>query len=208
MRWQHPTLGLVPPNDFIPLAEEIGLIVPLGSWVLRHACCQMALWRASGDPAAPDLVAVNLSPRQMGDPGLVATVQACLAKSDLPGSALCLEITEGVLIADAEKGMRVLRGLKELGVRIAVDDFGTGYSSLSYLRRFPIDVVKIDRSFVKGLGSDPQASAIVGAIITMTRALGIATLAEGVEEASQLEALGTLGCDMAQGFLLGRPTPA
>ena len=222
VRWEHPEEGLLAPGGFVPCAEETGLIVPLGAWVLEEACRQAQRWRAewragpapfAGTPgAAPPTVSVNLSPRQFGDPGLVGEVERTLRKTGLDPAALTLEITEGVVADDAEVAARRLGELKALGVGIAIDDFGTGYSSMSYLRRFPVDVLKIDRSFVAALGEDEEAEAIVGAMTDLARALGLRVVAEGVETAEQLEKLrgmgdGTEG-DLAQGYYFARPLPA
>jgi diguanylate cyclase (GGDEF)-like protein len=206
VRWDHPERGVVHPAEFIPLAEDSGLILPLGRWVLTEACRQLAVWRANG---RPDLrVTVNLSARQFADPELIDTVAEALARADLPADALWLEITESVLMEEAEITANTLQALKRLGVHLAVDDFGTGYSSLSYLKRFPVDLLKIDRSFIHGLGTDPEDGAIVLAIVSLAQALRLEVVAEGVEHFHQLEALHSLGCDAIQGFLLGRPGPA
>jgi diguanylate cyclase (GGDEF)-like protein len=202
IRWNHPQRGYVGPAEFIPLAEDTGLIVQIGEWVIREACAQAATW--------PDglSVAVNISPRQFGSPVLVQTIVQALAAAGLQPSRLELEITESIFIGNVERTLSVLHGLRSLGVRIALDDFGTGYSSLSYLRSFPFDKLKIDQSFVRDLHSDASAHAIIRAITTLAAALGIETLAEGVELASHMEVLRTEGCDMIQGYLISRPVPA
>ena len=203
VRWEHPERGFVDPAEFIPLAEESGLILPLGRWVLGEACRQLAEWRAAG---RRDLrVTVNLSARQFADPDLIAVVAEALSRAGLPADALWLEITESVLMEEVEPTAETLHALKRLGVHLAVDDFGTGYSSLSYLKRFPVDLLKIDRTFIDGLGTDPEDGAIVLAIVSLAQALRLAVVAEGVEYFHQLEALHRLGCDAVQGFLLGRP---
>ena len=208
VRWEHPTDGLVGPSDFIPIAEETGLIVPLGEWVLGEACRQAQSWRTEY-PAMADLtVSVNLSGRQIAQSDLVTVVANVLFDTGLPPAALVLEITESVLMSDAEYAITVLRSLKNLGVRLSVDDFGTGYSSLSYLRRFPVDVLKVDRSFVAGLGTEADDSAIVRAIINLAESLSLETVGEGIETPTQLRALEELGCDKAQGYLFSRPLPA
>jgi EAL domain-containing protein (putative c-di-GMP-specific phosphodiesterase class I) len=189
------------------VAEETGLIVPLGEWVLREACRQSAQWRHERGAYGPP-VAVNLSPRQLTDPAFPGLVAAALAEFDLPPEQLLVEMTESALLDDAEAAQYALAALKGMGILIALDDFGTGYSSLSFLRRFPVDIVKIDRSFVDGLGRNQEDTAIVSAIISMARSLGLMTVAEGVEQADQLEHLRLLGCDAAQGYHLGRPAPA
>jgi diguanylate cyclase len=206
LRWQHPTRGLVPPLEFIPLAEESGAIVEIGSWVLTEATAQAAQW--SRDAGRPIDIAVNLSPRQLLDDDVVATVRGALAASGLPAAQLTLEVTESVLINDVEAVVDSLRALRGLGVRIAIDDFGTGYSSLSYLRRLPADVVKIDRSFVQDLGSGGRSTTLVASIIELARSLDLEVVAEGVETEEQHAVLGRLACSHAQGYLFGRPRPA
>jgi diguanylate cyclase (GGDEF)-like protein len=196
-RWTHPELGNVPPSEFIPIAEEAGLIDALGERIVRAACHQVADWRQ----LAPDLVlSVNLSASQVA-PGSARTVAAALGDAGLPGDALWLELTEGLLLEDSDGTIEILQALRALGVRLALDDFGTGYSSLSYLRRYPIDVLKIDRAFVAD-------RALLAAIAGMARALGLAIVAEGVENAGQLAYVAELDCDYVQGFFLARPLPA
>ncbi|MCJ2139399.1 EAL domain-containing protein [Methylobacterium sp. E-066] len=201
VRWRHPERGLVSPADFIPLAEETGLIGPLGQWVLRTACAQAARWPAH------IRVAVNLSPAQFRDVRLADTVKAALAASDLPASRLELEITEGVLLADEERTLATLTRLRAAGVSISMDDFGTGYSSLSYLRRFPFDKIKVDQSFIRQLPGDLESAAIVRAIITMGTCLGMAITVEGVETAEQFAFSAAEGCDQVQGYHVSRPLP-
>jgi EAL domain-containing protein (putative c-di-GMP-specific phosphodiesterase class I) len=202
LRWRQPERGMVMPSDFIPLAEEIGLIVPIGQWVLRQACVDAMSW--------PDdvKVAVNLSPMQLGSKTLVDDVAAALADSGLAPDRLELEITETAMLEDTDATLVTLNRLRDLGVEIAMDDFGTGYSSLSYLRRFPFDKVKIDRSFVAGLGQGHDADAIVNAVSDLCRKLGMATTAEGVETEDQLRLLRLAGCTEVQGYLFSRPRPA
>ncbi|CAN5516441.1 hypothetical protein BH18ACT1_BH18ACT1_03550 [soil metagenome] len=206
VRWQHPERGLVPPVDFIGLAEETGLIIELGAWVIAEACRQGELWsrQLGGKPLE---LALNLSTRQLSQPDLAKQVGLLTAQHGLdPGSvALCLEITESLLLEDPLVTSGVLGDLRALGVRLAIDDFGTGYSSLAYLRRFPVDTLKIDRSFVAGLGVDDDSRAIASAIVELAHALGLDVVAEGVEEEHQLAVLIELGCDRAQGFLIPRP---
>ena len=202
VRWAHPTRGLIAPAAFIPLAEEVGLIVPLGAWVLREACREAATW--PGEVR----VAVNLSPVQFSDPDLVATVVAALADAGLDSRRLELEITEGVLLQEGEATLSTLHRLKALGVRIAMDDFGTGYSSLSYLQRFPFDKIKIDRSFVADIVTRADAVAIVRAVTSLGASLGIETVAEGIETPEQLKRLRLEGCTQVQGYLISRPKPA
>ena len=202
LRWNHPERGMVSPADFIPLAEEIGLIVQLGEWVLREACAEAATW--------PDHVrlAVNLSPAQFRDRALVRTVVSALATSGLPAERLELEITESVLLQDNAANMTMLHDLRALGVRISMDDFGTGYSSLSYLRSFPFDKIKIDQTFVRDILKDSDALAIIKAVLDLGASLGIVTTAEGVETVEQLNALRDQGCAEIQGYFISRPAPA
>jgi diguanylate cyclase (GGDEF)-like protein len=201
MRWRHPDKGLVPPSAFIPLAEEIGFIIPLGEWALKQACATAATW--------PDHleVAVNLSPVQFGTPGLVEVVVGALAASGLPADRLELEITESTLLQDSENTLSTLFQLRALGVHIALDDFGTGYSSLSYLQSFPFDKIKIDRSFIQDVAEGVGSLNIVRAVAAMAKGLGMSTTAEGVETQAQLEAVRSEGCTEMQGFLFSRPLP-
>jgi diguanylate cyclase (GGDEF)-like protein/PAS domain S-box-containing protein len=205
LRWEHSERGLLLPSDFIAVAEETGLIVPMGSWVLDQACRQVQRWQASIPDLEPLVVAVNLSGRQLGHPRLVEDVAAIIADTGIDPANLELEITESVLMDDVEMSEETLGRLKTLGVKLVVDDFGTGYSSLSYLRRFPVDVLKVDQSFVDGLGADPGDSAIVTAIVTLAHTLGLRAVAEGVETNEQLTELRRLGCDTAQGFYFAKP---
>ena len=206
VRWEHPERGTVSPLEFIPLAEETGLIVPIGAWVLEEACRQGARWRQARPDSPAFVVSVNVSARQFG-PGLVETVRAALASTGFDARALCLEVTESVVMADVEASVAILRALKGLGVRISLDDFGTGYSSLTYLKQFPLDELKVDKSFVDGLGTDAQDGAIVAAIMGMAHALDLSVVGEGVESPAQLAALRALGCESAQGFYFARPRP-
>jgi diguanylate cyclase (GGDEF)-like protein/PAS domain S-box-containing protein len=206
VRWHHPLRGLVPPGEFIPLAEERGLIVPIGRWVVATACRQIRAWRDAGLATPP--VAVNLSPRQFADNRLVDDFEDAMAASGVAPADLEIELTESVLVADPDRANDVLRRLHAMGVRIAIDDFGTGYSSLSYLKRFPAQTVKIDRSFISGLPTDRDDTAITQAVIAMAHSLGLRVVAEGVETADQLGLLRQLHCDEVQGYLLGRPVPA
>jgi EAL domain-containing protein (putative c-di-GMP-specific phosphodiesterase class I) len=205
LRWRHPQRGLVPPATFIPIAEHTGLIVPIGKWVLEEACRQGQAWRAGGVPLE---VSVNISGLQFRDGGLVDTVAGALRSTGFDGKHLVLEATETIMLEDQKATFAVLRELKELGVRVAIDDFGTGYSSLSYLKRFPLDTLKIDASFVRDLDAGNGDHAIVSAIIAMSKSLGLRTLAEGVETARQAELLMALGCTRMQGYLFSRPIPA
>ncbi len=199
IRWNHPTRGVISPMEFIPLAEETGLILPIGEWVIREACRQASTWPEDVS------VAVNISPKQFAYPGLANTILQALSNTGLEPHRLELEITESIFIADVQKTMATLHGLRDMGVRIALDDFGTGYSSLSYLRAFPFDKVKIDRSFVEDLRGNGNGHAIIRAITTLADALGMETLAEGVEDVSQFEALEREGCRYIQGYLFSRP---
>ncbi|MEW6473381.1 MAG: EAL domain-containing protein [Actinomycetota bacterium] len=208
VRWQHPRRGLLTPAEFIQVAEDTGLIVPLGAWVLRQACRELTeiIDRGAIGAGPPDLVmSVNLSARQLSSPGLVPMVERTLAEFGLAPKRLCFEITESVLMDDVDSAITVLSGLRALGVRLAIDDFGTGYSSLGYLRRFPVDIVKLDRAFVAGLGSDSAADAITAAVINLGHALGLSVIAEGVENEEQLTVLRALRCDRAQGYLWSAP---
>ena len=200
-RWQHPVRGFISPGEFIPLAEESGLIVEMGEWILREACKEAASWKV------PMQVAVNLSPAQFMHGDLVGLVHSILLETGLAPDRLELEITEGVLIEDFDRGLALLRRLKALGVRISMDDFGSGYSSLSYLQAFPFDKIKIDRAFVINLGRNPQSAAIVRAVIDLGHALEMSIVAEGVETQEQLGFLAEEGCDAVQGYFIGKPFP-
>ncbi|MGH7025840.1 putative bifunctional diguanylate cyclase/phosphodiesterase [Brevundimonas sp.] len=202
LRWKDEDGRNIPPSDFIPVAEETGLILPIGEWVLRQACKQAAAW------TEPHRIAVNLSPVQLGHVDLPRLVHQVLLETGLDASRLELEITETAMISDMERTTHVLRQLKALGVTIAMDDFGTGYSSLSMLRAFPFDKIKLDRSFMTELdGAAPQSRAIIRAVLTIGESLSIPVLAEGVETAEQLAFLRAQGCNEVQGYLLGRPQP-
>ncbi len=206
LRWRHPTRGPISPAEFIPLAEETGLIIPIGRWVLESACAQAARWQ--GVPGKPQQVAVNVSARQLRQSDFVATVDSILAETGCPPEALELEVTESLLLEDAEAAIELLGELNARGVRVAIDDFGTGYSSLSYLKRMPIQTLKIDRSFVAELGTDHNVAAIARTVIVLGHSLGMEVLAEGVETAEQAAWLQREGCDWAQGWFFGRPQPA
>jgi EAL domain-containing protein (putative c-di-GMP-specific phosphodiesterase class I) len=202
LRWHHPELGLVPPAEFIPLAEVTGLILAIGPWVLRAACAQARAWQH----LQPGLrVAVNLSARQFQEAGLVGHVTDALADTGLDPRCLHLEITESSAMQNAQTAIQTLRELKALGVGLSIDDFGTGYSSLSYLKRFPIDTLKIDQSFIRDIGTDPDDAAIASAIIALAHTLKLTVVAEGVETADQLEFLTRHGCDRTQGYFFSRP---
>jgi diguanylate cyclase (GGDEF)-like protein/PAS domain S-box-containing protein len=208
VRWQHPERGLLGPDVFIPLAEATGLIVPLGRWVLERACAQLADWRAEFPAAGLLRMSVNLSPRQFQDAGLVDEVSRILRTSSVPPAQVVLEITESLLMHDTDATLQVLHRLKALGIRLAIDDFGTGYSSLSYLERFPVDILKIDRAFVKGIVNRGENATIAEAVVQLARALRLLTVAEGIETAVQWSTLQDLGCDLGQGFLFARPAAA
>jgi diguanylate cyclase (GGDEF)-like protein/PAS domain S-box-containing protein len=205
-RWQHPTRGLVPPTEFIPLAEASGLIRPLGAWVLREACRQAAAWqRANSQRDKPFTLSVNLSGKQLQHVQVVDDVTAALAQSGLPPDSLVLEMTESVLMDDNENVLDILRQLKRLGARLAIDDFGTGYSSISYLHRFPVDILKIDRSFVERLSRTFDNAELAWTVVRLGQSMQLVTVAEGVEDSTQFLALRRMGCDIGQGFYFGRP---
>jgi diguanylate cyclase (GGDEF)-like protein len=199
LRWNHPEHGMIPPTEFVPIAEDTGLIVPIGAWAIRHACAEAARWPENVR------VAVNVSPVQFHRGGLNETILLALADSGLPPSRLEIEITESIFLEGSEATLRLLHSVRALGVRVALDDFGTGYSSLSYLQSFPFDKLKIDRSFIQNLLTRQGASAIVRAITELAHALGIETTAEGVEETAQLMELRAHGCSSVQGFLFAEP---
>lgn len=209
VRWRHPDGRLVPPDEFIPLAEESGLIVDIGRWVIDEACRQAARWRVHRSPdQEPVRIWVNLSARQLDDPQLVAFVEDAVARAGVSTDEICMEITESALMSDADSATVQLDRLRRLGISLGIDDFGTGYSQFEYLHRLPLDVLKIDRTFVDGLGSDTDAGVIVSAIIDLAHALGLIVIAEGVENPAQLEALAELGCDQAVGFYFSEPREA
>ncbi|MCU1586658.1 MAG: hypothetical protein JWN31_151, partial [Frankiales bacterium] len=205
VRWQHPVDGLIGPDHFIPVAEAGNLMVPLGEWVLREACSQSVRWREQG----LDLhMAVNLSPRQIGSANVVPTVERILRETGMDPTALVLEVTESAVMGDAEVALRALVRLSALGIGLAIDDFGTGYSSLLYLKRYPIQTLKVDRSFVSGLGRHDEDEAIVASLIGLARAVGATCVAEGVETVEQYAALRALGSGFGQGWLFGRAVDA
>ena len=201
-RWRHPTRGWIPPSVFVPIAEESGLITALGRWVLQRACTEAVQWRPSVR------VAINVSPAQLKDEGFAREVADTLARTGLPSHLLEVEVTESVLMDDDARALRLMGQLKAQGIGISLDDFGTGYSSLSYLRRFPFDKLKIDRSFIEQLATEPSAQAIMSAILLLGRSLDLEVIAEGIETPQQLAMVHMLGCSEVQGFLVGRPMPA
>jgi EAL domain-containing protein (putative c-di-GMP-specific phosphodiesterase class I) len=207
IRWQHPQRGLVSPDKFIPIAESSGLIVPIGRWVMETAFDQLVSWHRSEDHYREMGIAVNVSAVQLLRRDFARDVADALSSSGLDPRFVVLEITEGVLLDDRLAALHAVRQLKEVGVRIALDDFGTGFSSLSYLLQFPVDILKIDISFVRGLGIDTEATAIVGSVIALGRTLGLSVVAEGVETEEQFQHLKRMGCSLAQGYYIGRPVP-
>jgi EAL domain-containing protein (putative c-di-GMP-specific phosphodiesterase class I) len=207
VRWQHPERGMISPLEFIPLAEETGLIVPIGEWVMREASRQFAEWNRSRPPGHQIPVSVNVSARQF-EPDLVAKVSRILSETELDPACLKLEITESVVMGSPETAIPLMHQLKKLGVGLKLDDFGTGYSSFSYLHRLPFDTLKIDRSFVTAMEQDTERYEIVRAIITLAKNLGLGVVAEGVETVEQVAALTHLGCELAQGYVFSPPVPA
>jgi EAL domain-containing protein (putative c-di-GMP-specific phosphodiesterase class I) len=202
IRWDSPTRGIVQPDDFIPLLEETGLITQIGRWVLDTACTQGAAWREAGHPIG---MAVNVSARQLDSDEIVADVERALSESGLDPGALTLEITETTLMRDAQDTVRRLTEIKALGVRVAIDDFGTGYSSLAHLRQFPVDALKIDRSFITGLAHNLEGESLIHTLVQLGKALSIETIAEGIERPNELSLLREEDCDGGQGFLFARP---
>jgi diguanylate cyclase (GGDEF)-like protein len=205
VRWQHPQRGFIPPNDFIALAEETGFIIPLGEWVLREACRQMHIWHQSFPTQTDLLISINLSGKQLRDPRLIEIIDRVLAETGLDGRFLKLELTESMLIDDVEMTIETLEDICARNIRLSIDDFGTGYSSLSYLPRFPVDTLKIDRSFVSRMADKAENLEIVRAIISLAQSIEMDVIAEGIETVAQLEQLRTLGCGFGQGYLFSRP---
>jgi EAL domain-containing protein (putative c-di-GMP-specific phosphodiesterase class I) len=203
VRWDHPSLGAISPKDFIPLAEETGLIIPLGDWILREACAKRREWLDAGHDELR--VSVNVSTIQFRDPNLIATVFRALSDAGLDPGHLELEITESLVLQDDEATALVLSELRAMGLRIALDDFGTGYSSLSYLARFPLDILKLDQSFVRDVTMNSSARGIAAAVISMAHVLGLRVVAEGVDQEEQVRFLKEQGCDELQGFLFSGP---
>ena len=206
VRWEHPERGLIMPDRFLGVAEETGLIVPLGAWVVGEACRQLAEWQ-SRDETSHMHVSLNLSARELTHPDVVSTVLTCVRESGVDPRGLTIEVTESTAMADGDTGFRALRDLSGEGIRVAIDDFGTGYSSLEQLRRMPVDVVKVDRSFVRGMAADPMDRELVAAVVGMGRALKLIVVAEGIETPEQAEVLRDLGCDIGQGFLFAKALP-
>ncbi len=207
VRWKHPERGMVPPLDFISLAEETGLIVPLGKWVLEEACRQAGEWSRAYPSAIPRLMNVNISARQFQHRDLIGTVLEALRAADLDPGALKLEITESIMMKDPMASLEAMKTFKSMDIHLVIDDFGTGYSSLSYLKRFPVDTLKVDKSFVDGLGKDPESTAIVSAVISLAKSLGMRVTAEGIEHREQMDHLLQLDCDQGQGYHFSRPLP-
>jgi EAL domain-containing protein (putative c-di-GMP-specific phosphodiesterase class I) len=208
VRWNHPERGMLPPSEFIPIAEESELIVHLGRWVLKEACTQMAEWNKKFAFEPPLTISVNIAPRHLNDAGLVEDVMRVLSQTGLHPKCLKLEVTEGSIMHNPETSIATLRGLKLMNIGLELDDFGTGYSSLSYLQRLPFDTVKIDRSFIKELGVCAESSEIVKTIVDLARSLDMDVVAEGVETADQLEQLSALGCQYVQGYYIAKPASA
>jgi diguanylate cyclase len=206
VRWQHPDLGMILPDEFIPLAEETGLIIPIGDWVLHTACAQNMAWQAAGLP--PVRVAVNISTHQLRHQDFISSVTRVLAETGLPSHYLELEITESIMMQNIDTNLGIIHALKDMGLRFAIDDFGTGYSSFNYLKRLPMDAIKIDRSFVRDITANPDDAAIVIAMIAMSHSLNLKVVAEGVETEGQRVFLREQGCDLLQGYLLSRPMPS
>jgi EAL domain-containing protein (putative c-di-GMP-specific phosphodiesterase class I) len=208
VRWEHPERGFMLPGDFIQIAEETGLIIPIGNWVMKEACHQAKEWQQRYPSEPPLAICVNLSAGQIRHPGLLQDVRSTLRESGLAPGSLILEITEGTLLKDTQVIKTVFKGLKALGVRLAIDDFGKEYSSLSYLNRLPVDGLKIDRLFLESFGENPSNMLIVEAVISLALSLGLEVTGEGVESAEQLELLRGMGCDLVQGYHLARPLPS
>ncbi len=208
VRWHHPTRGLVSPADFIPLAEEAGLILSIGSWVLAEACRQAQVWQERAPSAPPLTMSVNLSVRQLQHPEFVAEVAAILRQTRFDARRLQLELTESVLVDYLDGAIATLQAVHGLGVRLALDDFGTGYSSLSYLKRLPVDLLKVDKSFLAGVATDRDAQAVLEAVVGLGHAMGMRVTAEGIETSEQVARVRALGVDTAQGYYFGRPLPA
>ena len=208
IRWQHPEHGLVSPGKFIPVAEDTDLIIPIGQWILQEACQQMQRWHTKFALQSPLIISVNLSGRQFTQPDLVHHIEQTLNETGLPGEFLKLELTESILMDDVSSVIDTLNQMKGLNLKISIDDFGTGYSSLSYLHRFPIDTLKVDRSFVMNIDDLGEDHAIVETIITLGHHLGMDVIAEGIETAGQAQKLTALSCEYGQGYFFAKPLPA
>jgi EAL domain-containing protein (putative c-di-GMP-specific phosphodiesterase class I) len=209
VRWMHPERGLVPPTAFIPLAEETGLICEIGRWVLEDSCLQVSRWMELYPEATGGIhLSVNLSGRQFAQSDLVEQIQGAMRLGGFPASALKLEITESILMENADSAAGILAQIREMGIRLSIDDFGTGYSSLSYLHQFPAQTLKIDRSFVSKIEEETTQFAIVRAVVSLAHVMGMDVVAEGIETTSQLDVLGQLGCEYGQGYLFAKPLPA
>jgi EAL domain-containing protein (putative c-di-GMP-specific phosphodiesterase class I) len=208
VRWEHPERGLLSPAEFLPLAEESGLIAPLGAWVIEESCRQAARWADARVGLAPLPVAVNLTARQCAQPDLLGLVRRAVDRSGLDPAGLRLEVTEAAVLADYEANVAILEALRDLGVSLAIDDFGSGPSSLAALRQLPVDLVTVDRSLVQALGRDGERAAMLGGIVSLAHALGLSIVAEGVEAVGQVDRLRALGCDAGQGFFFARPGAA
>jgi EAL domain-containing protein (putative c-di-GMP-specific phosphodiesterase class I) len=208
LRWEHPERGPLAPSEFIPLAEDTGLIIPLGRWVLAEACRRGRIFREHISPEAPLRMFVNLSARQFRHPELVEEVSAALTETGMDPHDLALEITESVMMGERSTARGILWALKDLGLTLVMDDFGTGYSSITYLKSFPVDILKMDGSMVEGIDEDPENRAIVSATTRLAHALGLEVVAEGVETAGELDELRSVGCDFAQGYYWQRPCSA
>jgi diguanylate cyclase (GGDEF)-like protein len=207
VRWEHPKRGLIVPDKFLAVAEETGLIVPLGAWVVKETCNRLAEWQSRPETAHLHL-SLNLSARELTHPDVVSTVLGCVREAGIDPRSLTIEVTESTAMADGDTGFRALRDLSAEGIRVAIDDFGTGYSSLEQLRRMPVDIVKVDRSFVSGMAEDQTDRELVAAVVGMGRALKLCVVAEGIETPEQADALRELGCDIGQGYLFAEPLPS
>jgi EAL domain-containing protein (putative c-di-GMP-specific phosphodiesterase class I) len=205
VRWEHPERGLLAPSEFISLAEETGMIIPLGRWVLAEACRQVRIFREQIPPDAPLRMSVNLSAQQFRHPELVAEVSAILSETGTDPRDLALEITKSAMMKKEPNAVGILRALKDLGLTLVMDDFGTGYSSITYLKSFPVDVLKVDKSMVEGIDKNPENRAVVSATLGLAHALGLEVVAEGVETAGELDELRSMSCDVAQGYYWQRP---
>ncbi|MBK6723253.1 MAG: EAL domain-containing protein [Acidobacteria bacterium] len=207
VRWNHPQRGLVPPNEFIPISESTGLIIPMTVQILHSACSQVVKWQNKYGSARPLSIAVNLSGKHFGHPALVEQIKTVIAETGIDAASLKLELTESAVMDNAETAILMLKQIKETGVRISIDDFGTGYSSLSYLHRFPIDLLKVDRSFVSAMEENTENGEIVRTVIALAKALNLKVVAEGIESIHQFHQLRILGCEYGQGYLFSKPLP-